>query len=252
MTSPTTSTFLTEQQIGQYWDTGYLVVKSLIPGNVVKGVRDRLLGIVEGTYGDWNPGLMQVVDPTVRLNPKNRPIPASVQHPAKHDQVFERLACHRRLQSAMSDLLQGPVKLFTDQSINKVNWITTEQGGRTYYHQDSWYWRVEPKLGANAWIACDEVGPNAIALAVMPGSHQQWKLIEHESYYDDPRICHGETLKPFMRHRIPLDRVDHTKEILVPMSPGDALFFTNYTWHRSEPNRTCQHKFAYAIAYKRI
>jgi len=29
------------------------------------------------------------------------------------------------------------------------------------------------------------------------------------------------------------------------------LFFTNYTWHRSEPNRTGQTKSYYAIAYQR-
>jgi len=249
--TPCTSTFLRAQDIEQYADLGYVLIKNLIPQDVVRSVRERLVDIVEGDYSDWKPGLMHVIDPSVCLNPSNKPVPVSVQSPARHDPVFERFACHAHMQRAMSDLLEGPAKLFTDQTLNKVNWISSEQGGRTYHHQDSWYWRVEPKLGANAWVACDDVGENAIALAVVPGSQRDWKLVEHESYYDDPRICHGETLKPFMRHRIPLNKANQAREILIPMSPGDALFFTNYTWHRSEPNRSGAHKFAYAVAYKR-
>jgi len=54
----------------------------------------------------------------------------------------------------------------------------------------------------------------------------------------------------FKRHRIPLDQVDFSKEELCPMSPGDALFFTNYTWHRSEKNLSGKKKMAYAVAYQ--
>ena len=54
----------------------------------------------------------------------------------------------------------------------------------------------------------------------------------------------------FQRWRIPLDTIDFSGEVLLPMSPGDAAFFTNYTWHRSEPNNSGVHKCAYAIAYQ--
>ena len=35
-----------------------------------------------------------------------------------------------------------------------------------------------------------------------------------------------------------------------PMETGDALFFSNYTWHRSEPNRTGETMMFYGIAYQ--
>lgn len=35
------------------------------------------------------------------------------------------------------------------------------------------------------------------------------------------------------------------------MSPGDGLLFTNYTMHRSEPNRSGETRMFYAVAYKR-
>ena len=92
---------------------------------------------------------------------------------------------------------------------------------------------------------------DASALAVMPGSQRGWTLVDHESYYDDPPMGHiRDDYKPFKRHRIPLQQVDYTREVLVPMHAGDGLFFTNFTWHRSEPNRTGETHAFYAIAYK--
>ena len=72
-----------------------------------------------------------------------------------------------------------------------------------------------------------------------------------KSYYDDPPLgIMAPDFKPFKRHRIPLEQIDFTAEVLLPMTPGDALFFTNYTWHRSEPNRTGETKSFYAVAYR--
>ena len=39
--------------------------------------------------------------------------------------------------------------------------------------------------------------------------------------------------------------------MLIETQPGDGLIFSNYTWHRSEPNRSGQTHIFYAIAYQR-
>ena len=152
----------------------------------------------------------------------------------------------------MACLLDEPIELFTEQIGIKHGWIEEEQGGRSYFHQDSWYWKIDPELGCNCWIPMDAVGADAIALAVMPESHRNWSLTEHESYYDDPPWGRADPeFEPLKRHRIPHDQIDYSKELLVPMEAGDGLFFSNYTWHRSEPNRSGQTKAFYAIAYQR-
>ena len=88
------------------------------------------------------------------------------------------------------------------------------------------------------------------ALAIMPGTQQSWTLIEHEGYYDEPSYHTARSAEAFKRWRIPIAEIDFSGEVLLPMSPGDAAFFTNYTWHRSEPNNSGVHKCAYAIAYQ--
>lgn len=95
------------------------------------------------------------------------------------------------------------------------------------------------------------VEQDGIALAVMPRSHEGWVLIDHESYYDDPPMgTERPEFEPFKRHRVPFEQIDFSKERLIPMEAGDGLFFTNYTWHRSEPNRTGETRAFYAIAYQ--
>ena len=66
-----------------------------------------------------------------------------------------------------------------------------------------------------------------------------------------PPIFGGTSGQPFERHRIPLAEVDDSAEQLLAMRPGDAAFFTNYTWHRGEPNESGAHKCAYAVAYRK-
>ncbi|HCL31942.1 MAG TPA: hypothetical protein DIC52_26390 [Candidatus Latescibacteria bacterium] len=238
------------EQVSQYQAVGYCVVPGLIPAAAITAARERLDEIIE-TRPAWEPGRFQDLDP--RRCPGDGPVAGGIQRPALEESVFAEIAEHERLAEAMVALLGGAAELFTDQLGVKHGWNDTAQGGRSYFHQDSWYWKIAPELGCNCWIPLHDVGVDAIALAVMPGSQQGWQLTEHESYYDDPsmgRVVEGE-FTPFRRHRIPDTVIDSSQEHLVQMQPGDGLFFSNYTWHRSEPNRSSQTKAFYAIAWKR-
>ena len=240
---------ITDQQKRQYEEDGYTLVRGLIPRPIVDAAKQRIMAVARGAH-DWQGGHFHNIDTTRYTWPDGKPMPAGLQLPAKCEKVFDDFARHQNLIDAMEQLLGGDVKLFTDQVGIKYAAIREEQGGCSYYHQDSYYWHIDPSLGCNCWIPTDTVGKDAIALSIMPGSHRDWTLREHEQYYDDPPICSGRDNIPFKRLRIPLDQVDYSNEVLVPMEPGDALFFTNYTWHRSEPNRSGEDKCFYAIAYQ--
>lgn len=234
-----------------YQKDGYCCSADLIPRDVVKAVRTRVHEVMEDNPA-WADESFQVIDPQVIRNKKGQPYPIGIQRPAVFEPVFAAMANHPNLIAAMSAVLGGEVRLFTDQVGCKHGFLTNEQGGRTYYHQDSYYWKLDPALGCNVWIPLDVVGKDAIALAVKPGSQKGWKLENHEGYYDDPRPGKvvGDSFTGFQRWRIPASQVDASDEILFPMNPGDGLFFSNYTWHRSEPNRTGKTLLFYAIAYK--
>ena len=241
---------LSERYIDQYREEGYCLVEGLIPAELMAAVRQRV-GEIIAERPDWPEQHFQVLDPERYQSAQGEALPGGIQKPAEREEVFRAVAEHEHLIAAMGQLLAAPVERFTDQIGVKHGATTEEQGGRSYYHQDSFYWHIDPELGCNCWIPMSAVGPEAIALAVMPKSQQGWALIEHESYYDDPPMGRmREGFEPFKRHRVPLDQVDYTQEELMPMGAGDGLFFTNYTWHRSEPNRTGETMGFYAIAYR--
>lgn len=234
-----------EIDVSQYRQQGYTVARSLIPTADLLRIRMRLMDLLEGGHS-WPPDHFQILDPTRFRNSKGGPVPVGVQRPARCEQVFRDIAEHPRLEQAMSQLLGGPVELFTDQALIKGPQI----GGQSFYHQDSYYWKIAPEKGCNAWIALDAVGAEASALAIMPKSHEGWELTPHEAYYDTPTFHSAKTGQAFTRWRIPLTAVDFAPEQLLTMAPGDVAFFTNYTWHRSEPNNSGSHKCAYAVAYQ--
>jgi ectoine hydroxylase-related dioxygenase (phytanoyl-CoA dioxygenase family) len=241
------------EHIESYGEQGYCLVRDLIPREDLEAVRKRVFETIEDPPA-WSKRAWQVIDPSRYTAPAGHPWPGGIQQPSHDEQVFKTVAEHSQLSEAMAAVLGGPVNLFTDQVGVKQGQVTEEQGGRSYFHQDSYYWHIDPALGCNCWIPMQPVDEQAIALAVMPGSQQGWQLMEHETYTDDPPMGGGTSVEDFVsfgRHRIPLDKVDFSSEVLVPMQAGDGLFFSNYTWHRSEPNRTGETMMFYAIAYQR-
>ncbi|MEI6082724.1 MAG: phytanoyl-CoA dioxygenase family protein [Verrucomicrobiota bacterium] len=234
-----------------YGHDGYCLDRQLIPRDAIAAVRARVVEMFEA-QPDWAKKSWQVLDPARKTNRQGQPLPIGIQVPTRYEPVFDAVARHPNLVAAMATLLGGEVELYTDQIGVKHGFITEDQGGRSYYHQDSYYWHIEPDRGANCWIPLDSVNRDAIALAIKPGTQRGWTLHPHEAYQDVPAmgtVTAGQ-FKSFSRYRIPLADVDYADEIVFPMQPGDGLFFTNYTWHRSEPNRSGETRMFYAIAYQ--
>lgn len=243
---------VSDANVTRYLEEGYCLIPNLIPRASIEAAQRRALEIGQ-QLAPWPNGHFQVLDPQRYRSPNDTPLPAGIQRPAAQEAVFADVADHANLAEAMAALLGGPVERFTDQIGIKHDVLSEEQGGCSYYHQDSYYWKIAPELGCNCWIPLTEVGAHASALAIMPRTHIGWELVEHESYYDDPPWGHvsNGSFTPFKRHRIPHEQVDFAREELIEMQPGDGLFFSNYTWHRSEPNSSGQTHVFYAIAYQR-
>ena len=49
--------------------------------------------------------------------------------------------------------------------------------------------------------------------------------------------------------RVPLDMVDTTGEVLLPVAAGDVIFFHSLLWHASGPNRSESMRFAEIISF---
>ena len=80
-----------------------------------------------------------VLDPAEYRSTSDDPLAISIQRPSLEEPTFAALSEHLNLSQAMAKLLGGQVELYTDQIGIKHGWDQTEQGGRSYFHQDSWY-----------------------------------------------------------------------------------------------------------------
>ena len=237
-----------QETIAQFQRDGYCIVRGLYSVEEVLPVRRRLEDLWEGRHDyPWPNDFLASARPEDRNTPGGNYRSGSMQLPAAMETVFHDFAHNPKLVSAMGLLLRGKVRHYTDQTIFKAGALKAE---RSFYHQDTFYWRLRPKVCINAWVALDRVDRDAIALAFLPGSHQRWRVQFHEEYWDEVRYARGKSGTQYTRRRIPLGAIDERAEILTPGGPGDAFFFTNYTWHRADPNLSGQNKAAYAIAYQ--
>jgi phytanoyl-CoA hydroxylase len=234
---------LTPQQVQLFHQNGYLRLDQLLSPEEVGSLKECLDELLRGRV-QWPARCFQTLDASRYKAPSGAPMPEGIQLPAGQDPRFRAIAEHPLLVAATQALIGPNVTRYTDQVILKTPGISPA----TFFHQDGFYWRNTPEKTVNCWIALDDAGLGNGCLCFLPGSHRLG-LQEHERYFDEPALHNGETGEPFQRLRIPLDRVDFSREVAEPVRAGGCLFFLKYTWHRSDPKRSAQQRRAYAVAY---
>ena len=246
--SDNTKGIVGQQELEAFEKDGFCVIRGLYTREEVEPVRARLEEFYEGHHSyEWPNEHLRALDPTNKNTPGGNYRSGSLQRPAVLEETFREFAYSQKLISAMETLLKQPVKLYTDQTIFKPGAV---KAGRSFFHQDGFYWKLRPKACINAWVALDDTDFEQIAMGFLAGSQGDWRIAHHEEYWDEVPAAGGKEGKPFKRKRIPLAKVDASKDQLIPGSPGDAFFFSNYTWHRAEPNLSGVNRAAYAIAYQ--
>jgi phytanoyl-CoA hydroxylase len=93
-------------------------------------------------------------------------------------------------------------------------------------HQDNLYLLVEPGVCIGAWTAIDRVDAENGGMMLVPGSHRGNIICQQK----------GDTSISFTPGFTPIP--PGMKPVLVPMEPGDTLFFHGQVIHGSGPNRT--------------
>jgi len=93
-------------------------------------------------------------------------------------------------------------------------------------HQDQRYLKVDPGTCMAAWMALDTCDAENGCLEVVPGSHKMEMLCPIQS----------DTSQSFTNETVPIPPGLTTA--LVPLEPGDVIFFNGSLIHGSPPNRS--------------
>ena len=227
---------LSPEQIEQWENDGYLLLKDVIPISAINGVRDSFAGVVDGIIRELKKdGIIE--DEGMELPFETRFAQVAGEHANRFgrswrnqvatSEVFEIHHAPRLVdaigQLTGTDVIGHPVfnarPKLPGQQLTVVPW-----------HQDSGYFGTvsETSLIPTAWIPLVPVDETNGCLQVVAGSHRLG-VIDHRTEEREGRFL--EVLD---------ELVDDSCIFTCPMEVGDALVFHNLTLHRSLPHTTSE------------
>ena len=214
-------TLTTEQQKG-WEEDGFFILPGWSEQRVLDAMIERIVHLARAIEG----GLVRddlVVTPELvladRTNPEERL--SKIFRVMRSEDVFYEWATEPRLLSLMGDLAGSDVDCFLSQFIFKQPGALGQP-----WHQDNFYFRMEPRPQVGVWLACTDATPENGPLWVVPGSHKEQV---HDDVVADPR--EGANLG-----YVEIQGADISAERQVLMTAGDLFVFDSHLRHRSTDN----------------
>lgn len=142
----------------------------------------------------------------------------------RDDPVFARVCLWPEVVDAMSELLEGPLRVLQSAVIYKQ-----PKSDAVFFrpHQDAWYLPCSPPDLALAFVALDDCDEENGCLEVTPGSHKHGLTAKLELGPDD-----------FIVHGSPDPALAAAPRRVLPMRRGDVAFVHGLAYHASGPNRS--------------
>ncbi len=113
------------------------------------------------------------------------------------------------------------------------------KGDTVAWHQDAYYWPMDPVESATVWLAVDDVDESNGAMLFIPGSHKTG-FIEHE------RLGDGDSV---LGLGIPTDKLERSKAVSVNLSAGEFSIHDDKLIHGSPRNSSSRRRAGLTIRY---
>lgn len=197
--------FLSRREVARFHEEGYLGPFTLCTPEEMADARERIERDVLTADGP---------------NPKNR------------------LQCRHLDRRVVYDLVTRPAVLDRMESLfgpDLVLWATyfflKEPGGKEIpWHQDFFYWPIEPAVNLSAWIAVDPATSENSCVRIIPGSHR--RVVPHGKSRDG--MAFGDEADPAAVAKA----MESAPVIEMELKPGEFFLFNERLLHQSEPNRS--------------
>ena len=219
---------LTEEQLGSFRESGYVLLRGLVDAEARTRYEQRFVELIEGREHPPDMVVMRdvmvvkgVVEPETPLHAINK-ILNFESDPTLFDYARDPrlLAVARELVDEPPD---APLHVISTNVFNKPPGVD----GRHPLHQDLRYFRLRPPEGiVAAWTALSPCSRESGCLAVLPGSHRG-RFHEH----GDPDWEHVNAAF------YGIEGVDTEARVHIEMEPGDTVFFHPLLIHGSGRNR---------------
>jgi ectoine hydroxylase-related dioxygenase (phytanoyl-CoA dioxygenase family) len=240
---------LTGEQLQQWHEDGYLLLRDIIPQTEIHSVRRAFGRTIDDMLSELKAeGLIDEERKDLPLETRY----AEVARPfaERHGRSWRRVVGQPEVFELQHDpqLVDIIVQLTGTDAIghpvfNARPKMPNQQGTVVPWHQDSGYYgpQSNESLIITAWIPVVPVDAENGCMQVAPGSHRAG-LLEHQ-----PENRAGRFLEISEADSV----VDEVRAVTCPMEPGDVLLFHNLTFHRSLPNTSPITRWSIDIRYTR-
>jgi hypothetical protein len=216
-TDPVRPATIPPDQLAFYREEGYLLLPGLIAPDAADALRREVTGIME-VIGLGKSKLRQTTEYLAGGS-------------------LDGLINSPNLLAVAAVLMEGPSTLYMPFTAVKSGAGPGEEvgGGQFHFHQDNQYTRFDGP-GINLWFALTPMTEENGCLRVLPRSHREGTLPSIKSPDGDGH----KAIELALEDTVP-----------IRMQPGDCVAFSRLTVHGSGPNRTPEHRVAYAVQYHR-
>lgn len=217
-----TGSTLTDEQRRSWDEDGYLVIENWAGAEVRQAMIDRIVDLarrIDG--GEERPDLLVSPEGLLADAPTAEGRLSKIFRVMRAEDVFRDFATDPRLLAVLAELIGDDIDCFLSQFIFKHPGALGQP-----WHQDEWYFRMDPPTQVGVWFACTDATPDNGPLWVVPGSHREGV---HESVVNDPR--EGANLG-----YVEIQGADTSAEQQMLMNAGDVLVFDAHLRHRSTDN----------------
>lgn len=213
---------LTEEQLEQWHRDGFVILRGFLDPAAMPALMERVNEIARAADrgDDVAPCLVMpekalagATEPELRLS--------KIFKLARQEPLFNAIATDPELLSGVAELLGPDIDCFLSQFIYKHPGALGQP-----WHQDAWYFRMEPAVQVGAWLAVTAATPHNGPLSVVPGSHLEEV---HETVERDEREDAG-------HFYVEIQGADTDAATVVLMEPGDLLLFHSRLRHCSTDN----------------
>ena len=194
---------LTQQEIRQYEQDGYVIPNFRLDGDALEAVRaahTRLLA-AHPRFSDYCPALLAF------------------------DRWFLDIARRAEILDMVEQLIGPDFALWNSSFFAKP----AKVGTKTPWHQDGEYWPIRPLATCSVWIAVDAATPANGCLRVIPGSHRRRELGRHD-FNSGPGLS--------LPLEIRADEFDAARARDIVLEAGQVSLHDVFLIHGSEPNRS--------------
>ena len=219
---------LSEAEVRQYHELGYLVPALRLPEARVAALREALERLIRD-----NPGVRP--EKLVSAHLAGRGGQANAEG-VRGQAAFLELAMDSQILDAVEQLIGPDIILWGCHVFCKP----AGDGHETPWHQDGHYWPIRPLANCTVWVALEESSIENGCLRVIPRSHLA-KLSHPHLHEDRPDVA--------LQQRLADDAFDADTAVDLELLPGQMSMHDVYMIHGANANRSARRRTGVALRY---